>query len=442
MLRIDTSTLRIGRRTLAEPMQFHVPQHEIHLLEGPNGCGKSLLLDALTGVQRLRGVTASVGGRGPLRGTPYARWQAGLRRLFQTPALPRQLTIQQVLDRLVPARVVNGAWLAGSTDFLSASGIRFTEPLGAHTFRQRRSVELVAALATGKCCLLDEPFTGLSETLSAQAAQLVTDAAGEGKALLVVENGHAERSEFYSRVYSWRVPAEITSESAAAFPLSSLKYFGPNQEEFQPFAIRWLVRRFGIEGRLILKAAEIELRPGQLLALTGGNGAGSSTLLRELGRFAQPWAGVDSDIEIRNEGAPVKMLLSPQPPKLLADMSVEENLRLMMGGGGSLKRADLEPARQALSWLGFSAGQLKSLAGVLSSGEAGILALVGALLGPAEVLLLDEPFEAFSSETARRSLALVDAALKNGKAIIVATHDAQLTSSIKAQQVDLVSGRA
>jgi ABC-type multidrug transport system ATPase subunit len=434
MLRIDTSTLRIGRRTLAEPMRCHVPQKEIHLLEGPNGCGKSLLLDALTGVRRLRGVKASIDGRGFLRGTPYARWRAGVRRLFQTPNLPGQLTVRQVLDRLVPAHVVNGAWLDQSNDFLSASGIRFTEPLGSHSFRQQRSVELVSALATGSCCLLDEPFAGLGPVQVAQAMQLMRDAAAEGKSILVTDNRHAEHSEFYSHVYPWRVPEKNISERPDAFP--SLNYSGPRQEDRQPFAVRWLVRRFDVEGRAILKDFEIELRPGRLLALTGGNGAVSSKLLLELGKFVQPRAGVDSDMEIKQEGAPVKMFLSPQPPKLAGDLSVKENLRLMMRGGDPGNGAELESAARMLRWLGVS--QLKARAGVLSSGEAGIVALVGALLSPAEVLLLDEPFESFSSETTRRCLALIDAALKQGKAIIAATHDAQLIGSVDSRQlVDL-----
>jgi len=434
MLSIDTSRLRIGGRTLAEPMKFHVPQKEIHLLEGPNGCGKSLLLDAVTGVQRLSGVKASIGGRRFLRGTSFTRWQAGIRRLFQNPTLPGELTVQQVLDRLVPEKAVDGAWIRQSLAFLSSSGVRFAKPLGIHSFGQQRAVELVAALATGSCCLLDEPFAGLSPTFVPQAMQLIRDAADRGKPILVIDHTDDQHSKFYNQVYSWRVPKESIPQPTGAFPYPSLKIFVSQHEDARPYAARWIVRKFGIEERTILKDVEIGLRPGHLLFLIGGNGSGNSTLLRELGKFPQPWAGVDSDIEFKNEGAPVKMLLSPQPPKLVAELSVEENLRLMIRGGESFSRADLESIRQVLAWLGVSAGQLKSRAEVLSNGEAAIVALVGLLLSPAEVLLLDEPFESFSSETMRGSVALIRAALENGKSIIASTHNAQIISSVEPGQ--------
>lgn len=434
MLRIDTRTLRIGRRTLAEPMALYVPQKEIHLLEGPNGCGKSLLLDAITGVQRLYGVKASIGGRGFLGGTSYARWRAGIRRMFQTPTLPGELKVQQVLDRLAPERAVNGRWHSQSRSFLSAAGVRFNERLSVHSFGQRRSVELVAALATGSCSLLDEPFASLEPTSIPQAMRLIRDAADGGKAILVVGHRDAEHAELYSRVYSWSLPTEGISRPTESFP-SSLKISGPRDENQRPYAVKWVVTKFGISGRATLKEVEIELRPAQMLALAGGNGSGNSTLLRELGKFPQPWAGVDSEIEMKSEDAPVRMFLSPQPPKLVNDLSVEENLRLMMRGGGSVDGTQLESARQVLTWLGVPVMQLKRRAEVLSSGEAGMVALVGALFSPAEVLLLDEPFGSFSTETTCKSLSLIRAALQNGKSIIAATSNAQLTGSIEPAQL-------
>jgi ABC-type molybdenum transport system ATPase subunit/photorepair protein PhrA len=60
MLEVSVTSLQLGRRVLSGPIKIAVPSGEIHVLRGPNGCGKSLLFDAITGTYPDRSVVLSV----------------------------------------------------------------------------------------------------------------------------------------------------------------------------------------------------------------------------------------------------------------------------------------------------------------------------------------------------------------------------------------------
>jgi ABC-type multidrug transport system ATPase subunit len=129
------------------------------------------------------------------------------------------------------------------------------------------------------------------------------------------------------------------------------------------------------------------------------------------------------------------MFLSPQPPKLVNELTVEENLRLMIGRvplGEERLRAS---AMRLLKWLGFPVAFLRERAEVLSGGEAGMVALVGASLSGAKILLLDEPFESLSPQALSRALKLLRLVTGAGKSALVTTHNANLISLFGPSQV-------
>jgi ABC-type Mn2+/Zn2+ transport system ATPase subunit len=107
----------------------------------------------------------------------------------------------------------------------------------------------------------------------------------------------------------------------------------------------------------------------------------------------------------------------------------------MLGKGGKVARTNYETARSLLDWMGVSPDGLKRRAEVLSGGEAGIIALVGSLLSPAKILLLDEPFESFSSQASNRATDLLKVVTSKGKAIIASSHDFRLMGMAQTSQV-------
>jgi ABC-type multidrug transport system ATPase subunit len=433
MLRIEVQSLRIGRRLLSKSMSIEVPAGRIHLLKGPNGCGKSLLLDAIVGVHRSSGVQVRLDDRLVSGTTAFKRWRAGLRRMFQAPTLPFELEVEQVLKRFGFDRASVDDWWSEASDLLEACDVRSHEPIRIHSFGQQRIIELVVALSSGRCCLLDEPFAGINSLFVDPAIKLIRHAANDGRAILVIDHLSAQHPELYDEVYAWKSPDASTSILASEKASRLLSEFGSRYTDLQPVGAHWHVEHFRIGDNTILRDAEIELPKSTFLLLTGGNGTGKSTLLRELGVYGQPWEGVSAEITGNPETR--DMLLSPQPPKLVDELTAEENLKLMLGKGGAVSKSDRAFAIELLGWMGLSTKHLKARAEVLSGGEAGMVALVGASLNPAEILLLDEPFESFSPQVVDRGIELLKGVTSAGKSVIASTHDPQIVQLVDPSQV-------
>lgn len=430
MLHIDVVSLQVRDHVLSGPMSLSVPPGSIHLLRGPNGCGKSLLLDAASGVVQLRGINVRVSDR-PLDGrSAYDRWRFGLRRLFQTPTLPQAVTVSEALSRAADAGENPSVWQSQVADFLAACAVPAQSALGGLSFGQRRAVDLAFTLTSGVCHLLDEPFAGMRASAVPFASELLRTTAARGASVLVVDHSAASRPELFTARHDW-IAAEVAPSSLAdmqrapALPLLAHRDVGSPDH--------WSIRQLTIGQQLVAVDLDIRLPAGTGVICEGGNGTGKSTLLRALAGVRQPWSGIQ--IQRETNLTPPAVLLSPQPPKLVDDVSVLENLRFMLGRFARPPTTALYRAYEALDYLGLRRERLRHRAEVLSGGEAAIVALVGAVFSPCPVLLLDEPFESLSAAALPRALNVLMGALVAGKSAIVVTHDPALIEAAEPRSV-------
>ena len=163
-------------------------------------------------------------------------------------------------------------------------------------------------------------------------------------------------------------------------------------------AARGLRRSFG--RATVLHDLDLELAPGEALAVAGPNGAGKTTLLRLLAGLLRPTSG-----EVMILGRPLRDgpdvrravgFLSHQS-LLYDDLTLQENLAFAARLYG-IERP-LEAARHALeaAGLGDRAGESPAR---LSRGLLQRAALARALIHQPRVLLLDEPFTALDEPSA------------------------------------------
>jgi ABC-2 type transport system ATP-binding protein len=170
-------------------------------------------------------------------------------------------------------------------------------------------------------------------------------------------------------------------------------------------------KRFG--RRAVLEGACLQARAGQAVAIVGENGAGKTTLLRICAGLLVPDAGA---VEVRG-----RIGYCPQDPGVLDLLTVDEHLELFGRARDLPPEAALQAGHQILAGLRFPVGDT-TVAGHLSGGNRQKLNLTLALLGEADVLLLDEPYQGFDYGTYVNFWDLVDAWRQAGRVVIVVTH--------------------
>ena len=170
-----------------------------------------------------------------------------------------------------------------------------------------------------------------------------------------------------------------------------------------------VARRFGdIEA---LAPTDVELFPGETVALVGPNGAGKSTLLSVLAGALEPSEGV---VEVH---ATVGWV--PQRPAHYSRLSARENLELF---------AELEGVREPRAAAQrllerFSLPKEARPSGDLSVGNRQRLNVALSLLGEPRVLLLDEPTAPLDPGQRRRLWEVVNALRGEGGAVCFATQN-------------------
>ncbi|OKK09244.1 ABC transporter ATP-binding protein [Streptomyces sp. CB02488] len=186
-----------------------------------------------------------------------------------------------------------------------------------------------------------------------------------------------------------------------------------------------------------LRGASVELRAGEILAVTGASGSGKSTLLHCLAGIVRPDEGTvdygDEQLglvpearlsELRRTDFGVVFQFGQLIPELTALDNVA--LPLLLAGTG---RA--EAHRNADSWLErFGVrGQAELRPGELSGGQSQRVALARALITGPKAVFADEPTGALDSLAGEQVMtALVHATRESGTAVLLITHDAQIAA--------------
>jgi len=193
-------------------------------------------------------------------------------------------------------------------------------------------------------------------------------------------------------------------------------------------SVRGLIRGFGPKG--VLNGVDLDIAPGEFVALLGPSGCGKSTLLRAL-------AGLDH--EVLGSGVikvPDRVSVVFQDSRLLPWDTVLGNVTL----GVREHDADAR-ARKALAEVGL-AGREKAWPHQLSGGEQQRVALARSLVREPQLLLADEPFGALDALTRIKMHGLLqDLVAAHRPAVLLVTHDVDEAIALSDRIVVLDQGR-
>ena len=173
----------------------------------------------------------------------------------------------------------------------------------------------------------------------------------------------------------------------------------------------------------LFQSLNLQLDPGQWLYLQGENGAGKTSLLRILAGLTLPAEG-----EVLWQNTPIgkqratyhqDLLYIGHHAGLKEDLTLTENLRAQLAIDGV--KVTNTAIREALTRMGL--GKRQHLpARVLSAGQKRRGLLARALLRPAKLWILDEPFNALDVQAIAHVQDLLKSHLANGGLLVLTSH--------------------
>ena len=406
------------------------------VVTGPSGGGKSTLLRVFNGlVPHFHGGvisgSASAGGL-DIIATHTRQLARTVGFVFQDPELQ---TVYNVVDREVAFGLENLAVppreMAGRIEeALEAAGALHLLGRTVRTLSggERQRVALASALAMRpQVVVLDEP-----------TSQLDPDGATSVLAALVAmvrQGTHAVVSEHRLEAILLHASGLLAVEGGAVTAFDPKTW--PNQTA-SPRVPRlasiggeaWSLENVsaGFGDTVILDRVDLAGRAGEVVALNGPNGGGKTTLLRLIAGTLEPLSGA---VERR----PARIAYLPQnPAALLHRPTVRSEVSFTLARAG-----ESEQPEAILEELG-----LLSVAGRyprdLSSGERQRAALAAVLPGSPRLVLLDEPTRGMDA-AARSSLVRLVARLRDhGAAVVLATHDEELSAALADRVVHVGGG--
>lgn len=193
-----------------------------------------------------------------------------------------------------------------------------------------------------------------------------------------------------------------------------------------------------------LRGIDLEVLSGEMTAITGPSGSGKSTLLHILGCLDRVTSGeyfIDQEevselgsnklARIRNK----KFGFVLQEFGLLLDYSSQYNISfpLVFNPDYRLKKTD-QKIYETMERLGIAEKQ-KIQTKYLSGGQKQRVAIARAIINDPDIILADEPTGALDSKTSDEIMGLFDELHRQGKTIIIVTHDKSIAERCERQIV-------
>ena len=196
----------------------------------------------------------------------------------------------------------------------------------------------------------------------------------------------------------------------------------------------------------VLWDVDLSVKDGEIVTVVGANGAGKSTILKNVSRLVRPGSG-----SIRLNGEDLVRLPShrvvemgvvqvPEARRIFPEMTVVENLR--MGSFVKATRKDREKNMERVFSLFPRLAERKGqLGGTMSGGEQQMLAIARGLMGNPKVLLMDEPSLGLSPLLVKSIFEIIKEINRQGTTILLVEQNVYQSLRISHRAYVLETGR-
>ena len=192
---LDKLCKRFGGVVAADEVSFSLLPARVHGLIGPNGSGKTTILNLISGITDMDAGKITLAGEDITRIPNYARARRGIARTFQHPRLLRRCDIEANLylgiDLANRKGKTSSQKESNLKEMLAAADLKLDmdESITTLSYGQQKLFEIVRALLTRpKVLLLDEPAAGLNTKEMEQVDALIGLAIRSDTAVLLVEH--------------------------------------------------------------------------------------------------------------------------------------------------------------------------------------------------------------------------------------------------------------
>ena len=455
---------------------------EILGIIGPNGAGKTTLFNLITGLVKPSAGEVRVQGQTATGLDPHQVASLGVARTFQH---IRLFETQSVLEN-----VLAGCHLQGSSNILGAlarsaahanreaqavaqarkalalvdtSLLTREASLVRHlSYPDRRRVEVARAIATGaRLLLLDEPAAGMTpEEITAMVDDIVA-LRNQGYTIVVIEHHMDLIAAACDRVIALdhgEVIATGAPQEVAAHPEVIRAYLGsakktskpPSPPEAPTSRVAPILELAGVRASYgpaeVLQGIDIEVRPGEVIALLGANAAGKSTAIKTIMGRLRPssgeirFAGRRIDGRTTNEIVRMGIGIVPEGRRVFYELTVLENLEAAGSRAESHGPAQSQ-MEQVLALFPVLAERRSQLAGTLSGGEQQMLAIARALVASPQLICMDEPSMGLAPIMVDRVMDAIREINRAGTAVLLVEQNARAALSVADRAYILRDGR-
>lgn len=446
-VKIQGLTKAFGANNVLRGIDLDLPKGQVTALMGANGAGKSTLVKVLCGVHTANAGTVGLYGAPFNPSSPSEAISAGVVTVHQS-INDGVVPDLDVASNLMLDELANGRGFFMNKRKIRAKARKLAEAIGLDVDVRREVSELgladrqLVAIARAmahepKLLILDEPTSSLSAKEAGRLFELIDRLRAQGVAILYISHRSSDIKRIADRIVSMR-----DGKISGVFEDTPLDYegavkamLGRAMSEMRldiPEAGAPVMRLEAMALRADSKPFSLDLRDGEVVAITGLVGSGKSELADVLYGQARPAAGrmtlKGEAYAPRNQAAAIKAGVFRTPKDratnaVIQGFDITKNITLPFTARHSAlgfinRKSERTTTRRMISDLGIICQHQSDDIGSLSGGNQQKV-MVGRWMAEASnLLVLDEPFQGVDIQ-ARRDIGAKIRETAKGRATVV-----------------------